>query len=164
MKLRLFPHPVLTVALILIWLLLVNSFTFGHLLLGTILGIAIPHFSQKFWPERVRIAHPLRLLRFILVIGYDILTANITVARLIVWRADRLHPGFFTIPLEVKSDMAISLLANIISLTPGTLSARLSPDRRELLVHALHLDDAAEQIATIKQRYERPLLEILESC
>jgi multicomponent K+:H+ antiporter subunit E len=53
-------------------------------------------------------------------------------------------------------------LASIITMTPGTLSVDLSPDRRHLLVHALHLDDPAALIASVKTRYEQPLIAIFE--
>ena len=77
MKLRLLPHPILTPVLALIWLLLVNSLSPGQILLGLILGWAIPVFTLRFWPERVRIHKPLTLMRFFAVVMYDILIANL---------------------------------------------------------------------------------------
>ena len=67
-----------------------------------------------------------------------------------------------TVPLTLKTDLAISLLANTISLTPGTVSAWLSADKRTLIVHALDTGDADALIAEIKQRYEAPLKKIFE--
>lgn len=161
---RLLPHPLLTPILALIWLLLNNSFTPGHILLGLLLGWFIPWFTLRFWPERVRIRRPLTLLRFIAVVLYDIVVANLSVARRILGRPDRLRPAFVSVPLELETDLAISLLANTICLTPGTVSARLAPDRRALLVHGLHVPDADALVASIKQRYEAPLKEVFESC
>lgn len=161
---RLLPHPLLTPILALIWLLLNNSFSPGHIVLGLLLGWFIPWFTLRFWPERVRIRRPLTLLRFIAVVLYDIVVANLTVARRILGRPDRLRPAFVSVPLELKTDLAISLLANTICLTPGTVSARLAPDRASLLVHGLHVPDADALVASIKQRYEAPLKEVFESC
>ncbi len=134
---RVLPHPWLTLALSSVWLLLVNSASPGHLLLGFLLGWAIPSFTRRFWPERVRFRHPLTLLRFVVVVLYDIMVANLTVAWLILRGPTKAQPGFVTLPLDLTSELAISLLANTICLTPGTVSALLSPDRRTLLVHAL---------------------------
>lgn len=161
---RLLPHPLLTPALAGVWLLLVNSLAPGQIVLGLLLGWAIPFFTLRFWPEKVLIRKPFTLLRFIGVVLIDIVLANFTVARLILGRPERLRPAFVSVPLDVTSDLTISLLASTICLTPGTLSALLSPDRKNLLVHTLDVSDTDALIATIKQRYETPLKEIFEAC
>jgi multicomponent K+:H+ antiporter subunit E len=159
---RLLPHPVLTPILTIIWLLLTNSIATGQLLLGLVLGWAIPFFTIRFWPDEVTIYQPIKLLQFSLVVLFDILVANFIVARLILGNPDRLSPTFIIVPLDIKSDIAISLLANIISLTPGTVSTLLTEDRTQLVVHALDTDNADALIASIKTRYEAPLKEIFE--
>lgn len=159
---RLLPHPILTPMLAMAWLLLNNSLAPGQVLLGLLLGWAIPLFSLPFWPEQVRIHHWHALLRFAGVVLLDILLANLKVAWLILGRPRNLRPAFVVVPLDVRNDLAISVLANTICLTPGTVSARLSEDRKSLLVHALDADDPDELVATIKARYEAPLKEILE--
>lgn len=161
---RLLPHPILTPVLTVIWLLLNNSIDAGHIVLGLILGWAIPVLTIHFWPETVIIRKPLMLIKYTIVLLFDIIMANFTVARLILGNPDRLQPVFVKLPLDLDSDLAISLLANSITLTPGTLSAQLSEDCSYLLVHALNETDPESLIATIKQRYEHPLKEIFESC
>ncbi|MBF0256070.1 MAG: Na+/H+ antiporter subunit E [Gammaproteobacteria bacterium] len=158
---RWLPHPLFTLMLALVWLLLQNSLAFGQILLGLLLGWAIPRFTIAFWPDRVEVHRPWLLLRFVLVFLYDVLVANLTVARLILWQEpEQMHPVFVTVPLDLREELAISLLANVICLTPGTVSAHLSEDRRSLLVHALDSKDPEAVIASIKQRYEAPLKEI----
>lgn len=157
-----FPHPILTPALTFLWLLLNNSFAPGQILLGALLGWSIPRFTLAFWPERTRIRHPLRLIRFFGVFLYDVLVANFAVAKLILAGPGALRPAFFVLPLDLKNELAISLLANTICLTPGTVSAKLSDDRSHLLIHALDADDPEAITATIKERFEKPLKEIFE--
>lgn len=161
---RLLPHPLLTLVLTLVWLLLVNSAAPGSILVGLGLGWAIPQFTRHFWPTPVRIYRPLTLARFVGTVLGDIVIANLTVARLILERPGKLQPAFIMVPLTLRSELALSLLANTISLTPGTVSARLAPDRRHLLVHALDTTDTDQLAATLKHRYETPLREIFESC
>jgi len=161
---RLLPHPLLSAILVVIWLLLVNQISFGHLLLGLILGWAVPLYTARFWPDEVHVQYPMRLVRFVFVVLYDILVANIAVAGLILGRQERLKPTFLVLPLRLKNDVAISILANTISLTPGTVSVYLSADRSCLIIHSLHADDPDEILETIRERYEMPLKEILESC
>ena len=159
---RLLPHPLLTVSLALLWLLLVNQLSAGHLLLGALLGWLIPFATSSFWPEQIRIRHPLTLLGFLVVFVYDIVRGSFLVAWLIQLGPRRLRPVFVEVPLALETDLAISLLAKTISLTPGTVSARLSADKRTLIVHTIDTGDAAALVAEIKQRYETPLKKIFE--
>jgi multicomponent K+:H+ antiporter subunit E len=161
---RLLPHPLLTPILAVVWLLLNNSIAPGHILLGVLLGWLIPLFTLRFWPEAIRIHRPWVLLRFLVVVLHDIITANLAVAWRILHRPENLRPAFIDVPLALESDLAISFLANTICLTPGTVSAQLSPDRRTLRVHALDAPDPAAVLASIKSRYEAPLKEVFESC
>ncbi|MBK6975223.1 MAG: Na+/H+ antiporter subunit E [Sterolibacteriaceae bacterium] len=156
------PHPLLTPVLAAVWLLLNNSIAPGQILLGLLLGWAVPRFTLAFWPERVRFRAPGRLLRFAGVFLHDVLIANLSVARLILAGPRVLRPAFVVVPLELTNDLAISLLANTICLTPGTVSARLSADRRHLLVHVLTTESPAELVGMIKTRFEAPLKEIFE--
>jgi len=159
---HLLPHPLLTLALALIWLLLVNSFTVGQALLGLLLGWAIPVFTRRFWPDRVRIARPWWLVFFLVKLLWDILVANVVVALLILGGRRFARPAFVPVPLELRTELAIGILANTVSLTPGTVSAWLSPDRRTLLVHGLRVKDPDALAREIKTRYERPLRDIFE--
>ena len=85
---------------------------------------------------------------------------NLRVARQVLGREARIHSGFIWYPLEIRNIHGITALACCITLTPGTVTAALSDDRRYLLVHVLDLADEAGLVEGIKQRYERPLMEI----
>ncbi len=161
---KLFPHPLLTTALWGFWLLLNNTIAAGHVVLGLIIAILIPFMTSSFWPEKVRIRTPLRLVQFSFIVLWDIVIANMMVAKLILGKNDDLNPAFFYVDLDIKTSLGISILANTISLTPGTVSCELTQDRSQLLVHALHVDDINEVITLIKQRYEKPLIEVFTSC
>ncbi len=159
---RWLPHPLLTPILMVIWLLLNNTLAPGHMVLGLLLGWAIPRFTLAFWPDQVRIYRPASLLRFTGVFLWDVLVANVTVARLVLVGPKALNPLFVSVPLDLTNDLALSVLANTICLTPGTVSADLSADRRFLLVHALDCTDPDDLVRTIKLRFEAPLREIFE--
>lgn len=154
------PHPLFSLFLALLWLLMVNEFSVAHALLGLALGVVIPVVTHAFWPEEAKIRRPLPLLRYLGVLLIDILRSNLVVAWRILRPAKELRPGFFTYPLALDDDFAITLLASTISLTPGTVSLHHDGEANTLLIHALHLEDEAEAIATIRTRYEQPLEEI----
>ena len=134
----------------------------AHLLLAAFLGWAIPYLSSRLMGRRVGLHRPLLVLRLLLTVLFDIVVANLTVARLILGLGPRsaLRPAFVQVPVDLREPYAVFTLACIITLTPGTVSATISEDRRCLLVHALDVDDEASLIAGIRQRYERPLKEL----
>ncbi|PHO11174.1 Na+/H+ antiporter subunit E [Malaciobacter canalis] len=163
-KNRILPHPILSVILVIIWLLLNNTIAPGHILLGAFLAVLIPWFTSSFWPERVYIRNPLTFLKFSLVVIYDIVVANLTVAKQVIGPNSNLKPTFFKLPLDITHPLGISTLASTISLTPGTVSCDLSEDRKYLIIHGLVIDDAKKTIKEIKKRYEKPLMEVFKSC
>jgi len=155
------PHPVLTLALTGVWVLLLNDFSMGGLLFGLLLGVIIPLITSRFWPARPRIRAYGRAFAYALLVMWDIVVANVQVARLILFRrVDQLHTCWIVVPLDLKSPEAITVLAGTITMTPGTVSCDLSADGRSLLVHCLDAPDAASAVHQIKDRYERRLKEI----
>lgn len=159
---RVFPHPWLSVSLLIGWLLLMNSVSFGNLIMAALLACLIPWLTHVFWP---RSPHRLRfgqLLVFVCRVLSDILLANLQVAKLILGPRRQLRPAFVHYPLQLQQDFSISVLASTISLTPGTVSADISPDRSTLLIHGLDVGDEQALIDHIRQRYEEPIREIFE--
>lgn len=160
---RLVPAPVLSLALLVLWLLLNRSLSAGHIVLGTVLALAIPLLTAGLRPLPVRIRKPGAVLRLALAVAVDTVRSNVAVARLLLAPGRRRHPaGFVHIPLDVRDPNALAVLATIVCITPGTAWAELALDRSRLLLHVLELDDAATVIANVKRRYEAPLMEIFE--
>lgn len=159
---RWFPHPALSVFMLLLWLLLANSISAGQLVLGVFLAWLIPWFSQGFWPEVLHIRKPLLLVKFALVVLWDIVIANVILAVRILGPMGKLQPAFMRVPLDIEEEFTITLFASTISLTPGTVSADLNRAEKYLLVHSLHVTDIDAAIAELKQRYEAPLKEVFE--
>ena len=159
---RLLPAPLLSATLLVVWLLLANTLDPAHIVLGALLAIVVPRFTEELRPERPRIRRPLVIARLALTVLWDIVLSNIEVARRILGPESAIRPRFVWIPLALTDPHAVLSLAGIITMTPGTLSAELSPDGSHLLVHAFNVEDEAALIAQIKARYEAPLKEIFE--
>ncbi|MGD9512195.1 MAG: Na+/H+ antiporter subunit E [Geminicoccaceae bacterium] len=161
MMARLLPHPRLTLFVAVIWLALVNEITLGGIVMGLVLGLVLPLVTGPFWPHAPRLGRPLKILEYFGVVAWDIVLANLQVARLILLvPSDRLRSAYVSVPLRLRSPEAITVLAGTITMTPGTLSAELSADGRALLVHGLDVPDPDGLVAEIKSRYEARLLEI----
>ncbi|WP_322011316.1 Na+/H+ antiporter subunit E [Paraburkholderia sp. J12] len=158
---RLFPHPWLSIILLVCWLLLMNDVSPGNILLGAVLGCVISFMiGAGLWMRPVHFGRPWLLVRLALHVLVDIVVANVEVALLVLGRTDKLRPAFIEVPLDSTHEIALTALISIVSLSPGTLCAELSDDRTRLIVHVLDLDDEAALVAQIKTRYEAPLMEI----
>ena len=160
---RVLPHPQLTLMLTGVWLLLVNTVSLGNLILGAILGVAIPVITQPFWQKRPVIKRPLKVLAYAAIVVWDIVVANVVVAYTILFKSNaRTRSAWIRVPLDLTSPEAITILAGTITMTPGTVSSVLSADASSILVHCLDTDDPEALRDEIKHRYERRLKEIFE--
>jgi multicomponent K+:H+ antiporter subunit E len=160
---RLFPHPVMTAGLIVIWMLLVNQLRLGSFVMAVILGIAIPLLTRAYWPDRPRIRSLPAVAAYVLIVAWDIILANIAVAKIVLFRPnDRIQSRWITVPLDLRTPEAITMLAATITLTPGTVTADMSSCGRALLVHSLHAPDPDAVRDEIKSRYETRLKRIFE--
>jgi multicomponent K+:H+ antiporter subunit E len=157
---RWLPAPIISALVFVSWLLLNESASLGHLAIAALLAVVLPLFTERFRTERPRLRRPGLVIRLGLVVLYDIVKSNIDVAKRVLGPVDRIRPAFVWVPLTIRDPHGIYALAGIITMTPGTLSADLSDDRRFLLVHALNVEDVDALVADIKARYEAPLLEI----
>jgi multicomponent K+:H+ antiporter subunit E len=165
---NLLPRPWTALWLWLTWLLLNQSLAPAHLILGGVLAIALARWtgSRLQMPHRTRRA-PLgqriaMAARLFATVVSDIVLSNRQVAGLILGRPDRLKPCFVWVRLDLQQPGPITLLCAIVTMTPGTVSAELSDDRKWLLVHGLNVDDPPALAALIKARYETPVREIFE--
>lgn len=165
---RLLPRPWTALWLWLTWLLLNQTTETGHLLLGLVLAVFIARYPTpgkallRDPGRRGAWQRPLALARLTGIVFWDIVVANLQVALLILGPQDTLRPRFVWVPIELKRPKSITLLAGIITMTPGTVSAELSDDHTHLLVHALDVEDADALAAQIKARYEAPIRELFE--
>lgn len=160
---RFFPHPALSIAIFLLWMALNNASSLAHAVLAMILAIGLPLLTRRFWPEHPPTVKLLPAIRLFGIVIYDILLASIDVAKLVLGPTKRIKPAFIEVPLDMQDPFVGTLLASIVSLTPGTVSIDIDRTRWVLQVHALNVDDREATIRAIKTRYEQPLKEIF-SC
>ena len=153
-------HPLLSLLLAAVWLLLQQSLALPQLLTAAVLGLLVPRLIQGFLGPSVRLRRPGLALRFACLVLWDIVVSNLVVARLVLSPTSRPQPAWVRVPLLLRQPGAITLLATIITTTPGTVSCVVDDDAHEILVHALDCQDPAALAAQIKARYEQPLLEI----
>ncbi|KAA8733713.1 Na+/H+ antiporter subunit E [Acinetobacter qingfengensis] len=159
---KVFPHPLVSGIVVLAWLMLQHSVSSGNLLLALFLGWLIPKLMQNFI-VRTPDLNWLAAVKLFFVVLKDIILSNIRVAKLVLGPAHRLHPKWFRVPLDTQHEQVNTLLAMIITTTPGTVSAGIDQQRGDILVHSLDTVDEQAEIDEIKQRYEQPLIQIFHA-
>lgn len=159
---RLLPHPFVSALVTVSWLMLNHSLDPFDIMVALILGLAIPKLIQPFIIHTPDIQWSKAVL-LILVVLKDIIISNLRVAKQVLGPMDNLHPKWYRVPLDTDHDYVNTLLAMIITTTPGTVTAGIDQERGDILVHALSCDDAEADILDIKTRYEAPLVAIFNA-
>lgn len=176
----------LNLLLTIVWLLLTEDSSLGNLVMGFLFAFAILSFSEMVitfqhqddpeTPPSQAERHtstPIRRqgsyfnrtrLTFVFIIFFlkELVIASINVLLSII-QPHRIHPGVIAVPLDLYSDMQITLLANVVSLTPGTLSLDLSDDKKIIFIHSIFVKDPDDFRHQIKDGFERRILDIVEA-
>ncbi len=132
---------------------MISGFVFGYFMLWLMQSIwGTTNYSRKLW----------RIIIFVAYFLKELMIANVRVAYSVLAPNNQMRPGIAAIPLDIKSDAEITMLANLITLTPGTLSLDVSDDRKVLYVHGIHIYDLDEFKQDIKNGFERRVREVFE--
>ena len=150
----------LNLIIMLLWCGLIGSAAPEHLLTGFVLGYAALWLVRTGTGGSYHAKIP-RAIGMGLFLFKEIVVATLRVAWEVVTPQRLRHPGIVAVPLDVTTDTEITLLANLVTLTPGTLSLDLSEDRRTLFVHAMFGDDPERVRHEIKHGFERRILGLL---
>jgi multicomponent K+:H+ antiporter subunit E len=160
---RLLPFPFMTACLLVLWLILNQALSPGHVLLGGAIALVAGRVFTALEPPRARVRRAGAALRLASLVLADIVRSNIAVGRIVLGIAGQGRTsGFVNIPLDLRDPYGLAALACIITSTPGTLWVRFDAATGILTIHVLDLIDESEWIGTIKGRYERLLLDILQ--
>ena len=153
-------HFLSNILLMLIWVFLTGEYNFYNFFFGYIFGFLIIWLidSGKGQSKYIKIVP--RIISFVFFFNYELIKANLQVAYEVMTPGLGVTPGIVRIPLDVKTDFEISFLANLITLTPGTLSLDVSDDKEVLYVHSMYIKDKDEFIWSIKNGFEKRILQI----
>lgn len=158
---RWLPFPLFSLTLLVTWLLASQSVSPGNLVLGAVVGVVTALTLNALELPRAVLRRPGTALRLAFNVLIEIARSNYSVARIVLGTSGReRRSGFANIPLETRNPYSLALLACIITATPGTVWVEYDSARNTMLLHVLDLIDEHEWAAIVKQRYEKPLMEI----
>jgi multicomponent Na+:H+ antiporter subunit E len=150
------------ILLALAWVALTGAFTAGGFFTGFLFGFCVLWIGRR---DRNTSAYREKLLSvagFIIFFLRELLVANLRVAHDVLTPRHHMTPGIVAVPLDLESDLQITFLSTLITLTPGTLSLHVSEDRRTLYVHAMYIDDPEKLVRSIKEGFEQRVREIIQ--
>lgn len=156
------PHPLMSALVAAAWLLLNQSLAPAQWITAALLAWWLPRLLHGFLGPASQVRAWGTLARLMGTVLWDVVVSNFIVARLVLSPSARPQPLWVPVPLELRHPLAVSLLATIITTTPGTVSCIVDLEGRQILVHALDGTDPAAMARQMKQRYEQPLREIFE--
>ncbi|MCH8555047.1 MAG: Na+/H+ antiporter subunit E [Schleiferiaceae bacterium] len=151
----------MNILLALIWAALTGSFGYINIGFGFFVSYGILWVITRGRDDVNYFSKAPQVVSFLLFFIKELVKANIQVAYDVITPKDHMKPGIVAVPLEAKTAMEITLLANFITMTPGTLSLDVSTDRKVLYIHAMYVEDKQAFIDEIKNGFERRLLKIL---
>lgn len=151
---------VVNLAVSFMWMFLSESYTFKTFLFGYVLGALLLLLLNRFFPSKYYLKPTYKFIVLFIIFMRELILSNIDVVKLVYKRNPEIEPGIFKMPIEVKQNWEITLLANLITLTPGTLTVAISDDHSTLFIHAMHIDTIDESIESIKNTFEKAIMEV----
>lgn len=152
----------LNILLALAWAALLGEFSAINLLAGFVLGYFALWMAQFVMGTSDYFAKFRQVVELFVLFFYELVRANFRVAYSVLAPFSSMRPGIVAVPLDLKSDVGITMLANMITLTPGTLSVDVSDDRKVIYVHGMHVDHLEEFKQEIKEGFEQKVMEVFE--
>jgi multicomponent Na+:H+ antiporter subunit E len=143
-----------------VWMFLSVSFTAQSFLIGFILGLLVIFAFRRFFTSRFYLLRVGAVVSLLFLFIKELILANISVLKVVLKPKLDFQPGIFALPTELKTDWEITLLANLITLTPGTLVVDVSFDNKVLYIHAIDIADVDESINEIKNSFEKAIMEV----
>ncbi|MBT2694939.1 Na+/H+ antiporter subunit E [Bacillus sp. ISL-55] len=143
-----------------VWMFLKTSYSPASFFVGYFFGLLIIYIFRRFFTSRFYLLRVVAVLNLIYIFSLELILSNIAVLKAVLRPKLNIKPGIFAFPTELTEDWEITMLANLITLTPGTLVVDVSPDNKILYVHAMDITDADEAIQSIKNTFEKAIMEV----
>ncbi|KHE71780.1 Na+/H+ antiporter subunit E [Halobacillus sp. BBL2006] len=151
---------VINIIIAVMWMFLSESYAFSTFFIGYLLGIGLLFILQRFIPDSFYMKRVWKFIKLILLFIRELVLSNIDIVKLVYKPKLDIQPGIFALPIELKSNFEITLLANLITLTPGTLSIAVSEDHSKIYIHAMDIPDVEQSINDIKETFEKAIMEV----
>lgn len=142
------------------WMFLGESYSIAGFVTGYIVGIVLLFLLRRFLKGPFYLWRAYKILVLALIFIKELILSNFEITKLVYARRLNINPGIFTLETELETDWEITLLATLITLTPGTVTMAVSPDKKELYIHAMDIVDMKDAVHAIKNSFEKHIMEV----
>ena len=150
----------LNFSLAFLWMFLSANLTVNGFLIGFILGAVSLIIMRRFFTGRLYLERIWSIIKLICLFFKELILANIAVLKVVLKPKLDMHPAFFKYETSLTQEWEITLLSSLITLTPGTVVVHISDDNKYLFIHAIDAADVDETIASIRDSFEKAILEV----
>ncbi|RKD24497.1 cation:proton antiporter [Ammoniphilus oxalaticus] len=150
----------LNFSLAFVWMFLNDDWSPTAMIIGFLLGLGMMYIFRRFFKGGFYFRKVIAVMKLLLIFMRELVLSTWSVIKVVLSPKMDLRPGIFALPTQLKSDVEITLLASLITLTPGTLTLKVSDDGQTLYIHAMDLSDRDEAIAQIQNTFEKAIMEV----
>lgn len=150
----------INLAITFVWMFLYSSWDLPTFIIGYLVGIILLFVLRRFFDEPLYFNKLYRFFILSLILLRELILSNIDVVKHVFRPKLSIRPGIFALETDLSSDWEVTLLANLITLTPGTVTVDVSPDQRTLYIHTIDVDDVDEAVSSIKDSFEKAIMEV----
>jgi len=143
-----------------IWMFLQNSYTVSSFIIGYIIGILLLTVLQSFLKEDLYLIKVWAIVKLILLFAVELIKANIDVIKTVTRPKLDNTPQIIAYPTKLTSNFELTLLASLVSLTPGTITLDFSADNHLIYIHGLDVPRKQDEIHKIKNTFEKAIMEV----
>ncbi len=152
----------LNIGLAIIWMLLRQDYSLLEFAIGYVVGLALLYVLRRFLMFDFYFRRVIAIFKLILLFLWELILANIDVIKIVLSPKLNIEPGIIAVPTKLKTEWEVTLLASLISLTPGTLSMNFSDDGKTIYVHSIHVPDKEAMIKQIHNSFEKAIMEVTQ--
>lgn len=150
----------LNLTLAFVWVFLTGNWTMQGFLLGYSVGLACIFFLRRYIPYRFYVIKIYYIVRLLLLFLKELIVSSLMVVKQVIRPKLDMQPGIFCMETELKTDWEMTLLSLLITLTPGTVTMVVEPQKNKLYIHAIDVPDAEQAILSIKESFEKSIMEV----
>lgn len=147
-----------------LWMLFESSTSLSTFVIGYLLGLLIIFLMRNLFNSRFYLLRVIALIKLIFIFLKELILSNIAVLKVVLRPKLTIAPGIFSLETNLTKEWEVALLSNLITLTPGTLVVKVSPNNKTLYIHAMDIDDVGEAAESIRNSFEKAIMEVSRSC
>lgn len=146
-----------------IWMFLQDDWSVLTFFSGYLFGLLVLYILRRYLPTKFYLVTLLAIVQLFLVFIYELFTSSILVIRQILRPSINITPGIFTLETELEGDLEVTLLALLLTLTPGSVVVEVSSDSKKFYIHAMDIPESSDAVLLSTKKFEKAIKKVTRS-